>query len=140
MRTKEKLKLPVGVGDFCFGTLEKRFIRKVIESNRLSYGPMAKEFEKRFATEHDCRFGIFCNSGTSALHISIAALKEVYKWSDQDEIIVPAVTFVATANVVLHNKLRPVFVDVDRRTYNINPALIEEKITDRTRAILPVHL
>lgn len=131
---------PIGVGDFRFGKIEKIFIKKVINSNRLSYGPMTQLFEKQFANEHQCKFGIFCNSGTSALHIAIATLKEKYKWKDGDEIIVPAVTFIATSNVVLHNNLRPVFVDVDRRTYNINPALIEEKITKRTRAIIPVHL
>ncbi len=130
-KNREKLRLPVGVGDFRFGTLEKKFIKKVIESNRLSYGPMTQEFESRFALEHGCRFGIFCNSGTSALHIALAALKEVYRWNDGDEIIVPAITFIATSNVVLHNNLRPVFVDVDRLTYNINPHLIEEKITEK---------
>ncbi|MCM8822855.1 MAG: DegT/DnrJ/EryC1/StrS family aminotransferase [Candidatus Omnitrophica bacterium] len=130
----------IGVGDFRFGKLEKNYIKKVIQSNRLSYGPMSKTFESRFAAEHQCRFGIFCNSGTSALHISIAALKEKYGWRDGDEILVPAITFIATSNVVLHNNLVPVFVDVDRRTYNINPDLIEDKITSRTRAIIPAHL
>ncbi|MCX7704688.1 MAG: DegT/DnrJ/EryC1/StrS family aminotransferase [bacterium] len=140
IKSTQQLKLPIGVGDFRFGTLEKKFIRKVIVSNRLSYGPMTQEFERKFSAEHDCRFGIFCNSGTSALHIAIAALKEVYKWNNGDEIIVPAITFIATSNVVLHNNLKPVFVDVDRFTYNINPSLIEEKITERTRGIIPVHL
>jgi len=93
-----------------------------------------------FSQEHGCKFGIFCNSGTSALHIALAALKEKYKWQDKDEVIVPAITFIATSNIVLHNNMQPVFVDVDKNTYNINPALIEEKITDRTKAIIPVHL
>ena len=56
------------------------------------------------------------------------------------EIIVPAVTFVATSNVVIDQDLEPVFCDIDRRTYNIDPNLIEDLITDRTRAIMPVHL
>ncbi|MCM8788196.1 MAG: DegT/DnrJ/EryC1/StrS family aminotransferase [Candidatus Omnitrophica bacterium] len=111
-----------------------------ILSSGLSYGSMSKMFESRFADEHQCRFGIFCNSGTSALHIAIAALKETYGWKNGDEIIVPAITFIATSNMVLYNNLVPVFVDVDRKTYNINPELIEDKITSRTRAIIPVHL
>ncbi len=68
------------------------------------------------------------------------ALKETHGWKDGDEVLVPSVTFVATANVVLHNNLQPVFVDVDPRTYNIDPGLIPSKVTPYTRAILPVHL
>lgn len=130
----------IGVGDFRFGKLDKKYIKQVINSNRLSYGSMTQMFENQFAAEHQCRFGIFCNSGTSALHIAISALKEKYKWQNGDEIIVPAVTFIATSNVVLYNNLKPVFVDVDRTTYNIDPSLIERKITKKTRAIIPVHL
>ncbi|HNS32921.1 MAG TPA: DegT/DnrJ/EryC1/StrS family aminotransferase [bacterium] len=130
----------IGVGDFAFGKREQKYIGEVIKSNRLSYGPMTKRFETLFAREHGCKFGVFCNSGTSALHIALAALKEKYNWHEQDEVIVPAITFIATPNIVLHNNLRPVFVDVDRHTYNMNPFLIEEKITSRTRAVIPVHL
>jgi dTDP-4-amino-4,6-dideoxygalactose transaminase len=67
-------------------------------------------------------------------------LKEAHSWQDGDEIIVPATTFIATSNVVLHNRLNPVFVDVDARTYNLDPQLVEDKITSRTRALMPVHL
>ena len=130
----------IGVGDFIFSNKEKKYIRQVIKSNRLSYGPLTQKFEVLFSQEHGCKFGVFCNSGTSALHIALAALKEKYKWQDKDEVIVPAITFIATSNIVLHNNMQPVFVDVDKNTYNINPALIEEKITDRTKAIIPVHL
>ncbi len=130
----------VTVGDLQLGAKEKEYLAQVIDSNRLSYGPFTRKFEDLFAAEHDCKFAVFCNSGTSALHISLAALKELHGWADGDEVLVPAVTFVATSNVVLHNRLTPVFVDVDPLTYNIDPAKIEEKITPRTRAILPVHL
>jgi dTDP-4-amino-4,6-dideoxygalactose transaminase len=122
------------------GEREKRYLNEVIASNRLSYGPMTQRLEREFAQLHDCRYSVFCNSGTSALHIALAALKEYHGWQDGDEVIVPAVTFVATANIVLHNRMVPVFVDVDARTYNINPELIEAAITPRTRAIIPVHL
>lgn len=130
----------VSVGGLKIGAREKRYLAQVIRSNRLSYGPFSQKFEKAFARAHDCRFAFFCNSGTSALHIALAALKEEHGWADGDEVLVPAVTFVATANIVLHNKMTPVFVDVDPKTYNIDPALIEAKITPRTRAIIPVHL
>ena len=130
----------INVGGLKIGPREKKYLNQVIRSSRLSYGPFSQRFESSFARAHDCRFAFFCNSGTSALHIALAALKEEHGWSDGDEVIVPAVTFVATANIVLHNRMTPVFVDVDRATYNIDPALIEAKITPRTRAIIPVHL
>jgi dTDP-4-amino-4,6-dideoxygalactose transaminase len=130
----------IGVGDLRLGAKEKQYMNEVMASNRLSYGPFSERFEAKFAEEHDCKYAVFCNSGTSALHIALAALKERHGWRDDDEVLVPSVTFIATSNIVLHNGMRPVFVDVDSRTYNIDPARIEEKITSRTRAIIPVHL
>ncbi len=130
----------IGVGGLVLGEREKRYLQEVIASNRLSYGPFTQRFEKEFAELHDCRYAVFCNSGTSALHIALAVLKERHGWRDGDEVIVPAVTFVATSNIVLHNRMIPVFVDVDAKTYNIDPGLIEAQITPRTRAIIPVHL
>src|SRR5262249_5744359 len=84
--------------------------------------------------------GLMCNSGTSALQIALAALKEVYGWQDGDEVLVPALTFVATPNVVFYNNLKPVFVDVDPQYFTIEPSKIEAKITPRTRAVMPVHI
>jgi perosamine synthetase len=146
-RTAESARAPrpdasfkVSVGDLQLGAKEKEYLAQVIDSNRLSYGPFTRKFEDLFAAEHDCKFAVFCNSGTSALHIALAALKELHGWADGDEVLVPAVTFVATSNVVLHNRMTPVFVDVDPLTYNIDPAKIADKISPRTRAILPVHL
>ena len=133
-------KRQIGVGGIRIGPKERRYVMQVLRSNRLSYGPFSQKFEAKFAAAHDCRFGAFCNSGTSALHIALAALKERYGWADDDEVIVPSVTFVATSNIVYHNRMRPVFVDVEKTTYNLDPALIEAKITPRTRAIIPVHL
>lgn len=136
----EPLRRQIGVGGLRLGPLEKRYLRQVISSNRLSYGPFHQRFERLFAREHGCRFAAFCNSGTGALHVALAALKEHHGWSDGDEVIVPSVTFVATANIVLHNRMVPVFVDVDRATYTMDPKLLEDKITSKTRAVIPVHL
>lgn len=130
----------IGVGGLHLGPLEKSYLRRVIESDRLSYGPMTRRFEGAFARAHGRRFGVFCNSGTSALQLALAALKERYGWRDGDEILVPAITFIATANAVLHSRMKPVFVDVDPRTYNIDPDLLERSLTRRTRAVIPVHL
>ena len=134
------LKTSVGVGTLRVGPRGRRYVQEALLANRLSYGPFTRRFEALFARLHGCRHAAFCNSGTSALHVALQALKEKYRWKDGDEVLVPAVSFVATANVVLHNRLSPVFVDVRQDTYNVNPELIERKITRRTRAVIPVHL
>jgi dTDP-4-amino-4,6-dideoxygalactose transaminase len=126
------------------GTLNitKRHIAKVVEalkSNRLSYGPMTDEFEKRFSKMHGNKYGVFTNSGTSALQATIHAMKILYGWKDGDEIIMPATTFVATYNVILQNNMKPVLVDIGK-DLNIDVKLIKDKLTKKTRAILPVHL
>lgn len=113
---------------------------QVLDSNRITSGPMMSRFEAEVAALHDRRFGLMSNSGTSALQIALGALKEMHGWSDGDEVLVPAVTFVATSNVVMYNNLVPVFVDVEPKYFTIDPAAIEARITPRTRAIMPVHL
>jgi len=140
MIKKKRYDEQIGVGGLEISKREKELVNQVLDSNRLTYGPMTKNFEKKFASLHDSKFGLFMNSGTSALLVALAALKDRHGWSDGDEVIVPAVTFVATANIVLHCNMVPIFVDVERDTYNIDPSKIEEKITKKTRALIPVHL
>ncbi|MBI4314278.1 MAG: DegT/DnrJ/EryC1/StrS family aminotransferase [Candidatus Omnitrophica bacterium] len=118
----------------------KRYVNDVLDSNRLSTGPYIRRFEKAFAAEHDCADAVMCNSGTSALQIALAALKVRHGWKDGDEVLVPAITWIATSNIVLQNQMRPVFVDPHPATYNIDPAQLEKHLTPRTRAILPAHL
>jgi perosamine synthetase len=130
----------LGVGDATIGPLEKQLVQEVLDAGRLSSGRFTAAFEGEFARLHERRFGVFCNSGTSALQVALHALREREGWQDGDEVLVPAVTFVATANVVLQNGLRPVFVDVEPDYYAINPALLETAITPRTKAIIPVHV
>ena len=112
----------------------------VLDTGRISYGPMSRELEARFASIHECRHAVLSNSGTSSLQVALQAMKEMHGWEDGDEVIVPSVTFVATINVVLHNKMKPVLVDVEPDYYGIDVSKIEDAITDRTRAIIPVHL
>ena len=111
-----------------------------MDAGRLSQGEMVYKFEKQFAQLHDQKYGIALNSGTSALHIGLEALKEKYNWKNGKKVIVPAITFIASSNSVLHAGLQPTFVDVDSRTYNLNPELIEQAIDKDTVAIMPVHL
>lgn len=101
-----------------------------------SIGEGLAEFEQRFASICRRRFGVSCSNGTSALHLALAA----FDIGPGDEVLVPALSFVATANAVRYTGAAPVFVDVDRRSWTIDVARIEAKITARTRAIVAVHL
>jgi dTDP-4-amino-4,6-dideoxygalactose transaminase len=130
----------IGVGTAKISARAKRYVMEVLDNERLSYGPFSRKFETMFASAHAVRYALLCNSGTSALECAVAALKEIDGWQDGDELIVPAVTFVASSNVVIMNGMKPVFVDVDSKTYNIDPTKIEAAITPRTRGIMPVHL
>ena len=130
----------IGVGGTFIGVAARKYVDDVLTSNRLSYGKYTQKLEEKFARLHNRKFAIFCNSGTSALQVAVHALKEYYGWKSGDEVLVPAITFIATSNVILQNNLKPVFVDVDKDYYEIDPKKIEEKITPKTRAIMPVHL
>ena len=130
----------ITLGHLSISEQGKKYVNDCLDSNRLSKGKYTVKFEKDFAKLHGCNHGVFCNSGTSALQIALAALKERHCYEDGDEVLVPAITFIATSNIVLQNNLKPVFVDVDAHTFNMNPDKIAEKITTRTRAIIPVHL
>lgn len=130
----------IGVGCAQITKKEIAYVNEVLKNQRLSYGPFTKKFETLFAELHDSTHALMVNSGTSALRIAVAALKEIHKWNDGDEIICPALTFVASANVIVMNSLTPVFADVSSLNYNLDPDEIENKITKKTRAIMVVHL
>jgi len=130
----------IGVGTFSTSDKMRAYVNAVLDSGRLSYGEFSQRLESRFAIQHSCAFGVLSNSGTSSLQVAIQALKTMYRWKDGDEIIVPAITFVASVNVILHNNMTPVLVDVERDYYGIDPSRIERAITPRTRAIMPVHV
>lgn len=130
----------IGVGTFQVTPAMRAMVNEVLDSGRISYGDKCREFESRFAAIHDAKHAVLSNSGTSSLQVALQAMKEINVWKDGDEVIVPAVTFVASVNAILHNRLTPVLVDVDPMYYEIDERLIEQAITPRTRAIMPVHL
>src|SRR5438874_11291990 len=101
-----------------------------------SFGASIPRFEEAFAAYCGCKYGIAVSSGTAALHLSVAALE----FKPGDEILVSASTNIATALAAYHNQLVPIPVDSEPRTWNLDLDLIEELITPRTRAIIPVHL
>ncbi len=103
--------------------------------NRRRGGTRTAEFEQAYARYHDCAYGLCVSSGTAALEVAVlAAGVEI-----GDEVIVPPYSFMATASAPLQVGAVPVFVDIDPETYNLNPALIEDHITEKTRAIFAVH-
>src|SRR6202142_367654 len=127
-----------------FGTVSitpkaKMLIDEAIERRWLTKGKYVREFEEKFAALFGVKYGIAVSSGTDADAIACAVLYD-FGAKRGDEIIVPALTFVATGNAVLQAGFTPVFVDVQRETLNIDPGKIEKAITPRTRAIMPVHL
>lgn len=130
----------IGVGTFTTTPRMRQLVNNVLDNERISYGPMSQRFEQEFAAIHGCKHAVLSNSGTSSLQTALQAMKELHGWRNGDEVIVPAVTFVATLNVVLHNNLKPVLIDVEPDYYEMDPNLLEGVITNRTRAIIPVHL
>ena len=114
---------------------EEKEVVKVLRSGWLAQGPQSEKFEKMVAGFVGSKYTVAFNSCTSALHTALI-LSGV---GEGDEVIVPSFSFIATANSVLHTGARPVFVDIDERTYNIAPEKIEKAITKKTKAIMPVH-
>ena len=118
--------------------IEKPEIREVVaclKSGWIGTGPRVARFEKDFARYKGAPHAVALNSGTAALHLSLLALGV----KSGDEVIVPAMTFAATANAVIHAGARPVFADCGRRTMTLDPADVQRRITKHTRAIIPVH-
>ena len=111
-------------------------LREPIETGWLTQGPKVAAFERAFAKRHRVRHAIAVTSATTGLHLALAVLGI----GPGDEVIVPAFTWVATANAVLYCGATPVFADVDRATFNIDPADVARRLTKRTRAVIPVHL
>ena len=107
-----------------------------LRSGWIGSGPRVKQFERRFEEYVGVRHAVAVNSCTSALHLAL----HVLDIGPGDEVITTPYTWCSTANVIVHRGARPVFVDVDRATGNMDPARIEPAVTKRTRAILPVHL
>ena len=118
-----------------FDSEELEEIKKVLDSGWVTQGPKVKEFEDKIAEYLGVKYAIAVSNCTSALHLALLSI-DVKKG---DEILVADYTFPATGHAVLYCGAKPIFIDIDLRTYNINPELIEEKINDKTKAIIPVH-
>lgn len=130
----EKRNIPIALP--FTGEEEWQATRAPLMEGWLTQGPRVAAFEKAFAQRHQVKHALAATSCTTALHLILAALDI----GPGDEVIVPAFTWVSTANVVVYCGARPVFADIDRSTYNLDPASVRARVTPRTRAIIAVHL
>ncbi|MCM8787215.1 MAG: DegT/DnrJ/EryC1/StrS family aminotransferase [Candidatus Omnitrophica bacterium] len=127
----------ITIADLKINNEAKQLVRKVLNSNRLTYGPITEKFESEFARIHNRKYALFMNSSTSALQVGLHALKTYYKWQNYDEVLVPGITFVASSNVIIQNNLKPVFVDVDPDYYEIDANQIEKNVTKKLEQLWP---
>jgi perosamine synthetase len=127
-------RIPVARPDI--GDVELEAVRAVVERQWLTQGPEVRAFEASFARFCGVEHAVATNTGTAALHVALLALEI----GPGDEVITTPLSCIASANPILFQGARPVFADVDRDTYNLDPGDVEKRITPRTKAILPVHL
>jgi perosamine synthetase len=118
------------------GPEEEERILAVLRSGQLSLGPMLGEFERAFAARLGAGYGVAVSSGTTGLHLALRAVGV----TDGDEVITSPFSFVASANVALYERARPVFADIDPVTLNVDPEAVAAAVTPRTAALLPVHV
>src|SRR4051812_39467357 len=118
------------------GEAEEQAVLEVLRSRQLSLGPRGPAFERAFAQRVGARHASAVSSGTTALHLALRAVGV----TDGDEVITSPFSFVASANAIVYERARPVFVDIDRRTLNLDPDAAAAAVTGRTRALLPVHI
>lgn len=128
------MRIPLSAPDI--SEVEINAVVEVLRSPHLSLGPKLEEFERNIAEYANAKYGVAVNSGTSGLHLCVRALD----LKAGDEVITTPFSFVASANVLLYEKVIPVFVDVDKQTLNIDAKKIEAAITPKTKAIMVVHV
>jgi perosamine synthetase len=119
------------------GGNELKYVTDCVSSGWISsIGKYIKKFEEEFSKFSDTKYGIATSSGTTALHLALVT----FGIGKGDEVIIPTLSFIATANCVTYTGAKPIFVDSEPRTWNMDPEKVKEKITDNTKAIVPVHL
>ncbi len=120
---------------------EKLYLNECIETGWLgSNGPFVKRLEQEFAKFCNQEYGSCVTNGSAALDVAIRAMKDVYKWEDFSEVIIPSFNIISAAQSCIYNKLKPVFADAEINTWNVDTSKIEELITNKTKAIVIVHI
>lgn len=133
----KQMKVPFGTISMPDEAIE--LVTQALKTKRVSGGKLVRQFECEFAALMGMKHAVALSSGTDADMLALAVLYD-FGAARGDEVILPALSFVATGNAVLHAGFKPVFVDIERATLNINPDGIERAIGEKTRAIMPVHL
>jgi len=118
------------------GAAEEQAVAEVLRSGQLSLGPRVPAFEQAFAARLGIAHASAVSSGTAGLHLALRAVGV----SDGDEVVTSPFSFVASANAAIFERARPIFADIDRRTLNLDPGAAAAAVTERTRAVLPVHI
>ena len=126
----------IPIGKPLLGKEEIDAVTEVLNSGMIAQGPKVEEFELAFSEYTGSEYAAAVNSGTAALHIALLA----HGIGKEDEVITSPFSFIATANSILYTGAKPIFADIEPDTFNIDPERIKEKITSKTRAIMPVHL
>ncbi|MCB0192919.1 MAG: DegT/DnrJ/EryC1/StrS family aminotransferase [Anaerolineae bacterium] len=126
----------ISIANPLIGDEEKQAVMEVLDSGILAQGPRVKAFEEAFAEMCGTQYAVATSSGTTALHVALLA----HDIGPGDEVITSPFTFIASANSVLYTGARPIFVDIDPVSFNLDPDKIEAAITPNTKAIMPVHL
>ena len=134
MAVEAKKKMTVPITKPALGEEEARAPFESIKAGWVTQGPKVAEFEKAVAAYVGAKYGVATTSCTTGLHLALAAIGV----GPGDEVIVPSFTFIASANAILYTGATPVFADIDGRTFNVDPADVERKISKRTKAIMPV--
>lgn len=127
------MRIPLSAPDITEGDIQA--VVTVLRTTRLSIGPKMEEFERLIADLVGVRHGIAVSSGTAGLHLCLRALGV----GEGDEVLLPSFTFISAGNAVLYERARPVFVDIEPLTLNLDPGKLERSITPKTRAIIAVH-
>jgi len=127
-------KIPIAKPNF--GKEEETAVKEVLESGILASGPKTKSFEKEFAEYIGAEHAVAVTNGTIALDVALKALKIC----PGDEVITSAFSFVSSGNCILFQNAKPVFADIDPKTFNIDPSDVAEKITSKTKALIPIHM
>ena len=127
-------KIPIAKPNF--GKEEETAVKEVLESGILASGPKTKSFEKEFAEYIGVEHAVAVTNGTIALDVALKALKIC----PGDEVITSAFSFVSSGNCILFQNAKPVFADIDPKTFNIDPSDVAEKITSKTKALIPIHM
>ena len=127
---------PIPLARPVLGEAEERAVLEVLRSGQLSLGPRLAEFERGFAARVGAPLACAVSSGTAGLHLALRAVGV----GEGDEVVTSPFSFVASANAALYERARPVFADIDPVTLNLDPAAAAAVVTERTRALLPVHI